>query len=227
MQTIDPKLAELRAACVRAKLECEQVISSFRNMVDTVQSSSDSTLSQKTSFVGCAKYNTDRNVDQDTEHSRPHNSDHTKYNPDSSPGVPSRLSAESNSQPYVLDLSFQVMRGLNLSGADFSRSCFVATDLTDAVLEGANFQKANLSGAVLTNVNFKGANLREADLRHANLEGADLDGADLTDAELAGARFGWANLVGAIVTIESLMQSFVDVEQVAHLLPPREDLDEE
>jgi uncharacterized protein YjbI with pentapeptide repeats len=219
MQTIDPKLAELRAACVRAKLECEQVISSFRNMVDTVQSTSDSTLSQKTSFVGCAKHNADYNSD--------HNPDHAKYDPDATPGVPSRLSAESSSQPYVLDLSFQVMRGLNLSGADFSRSCFVATDLTDAVLEGANFQKANLSGAVLTNVNFKGANLREADLRHANLEGADLDGADLTDAELAGARFGWANLVGAIVTIESLMQSFVDVEQVAHLLPPREDLDEE
>jgi uncharacterized protein YjbI with pentapeptide repeats len=208
MHTIDPKLAELRAACVRAKLECEEVISSFRNMVDTVQSSGDSTPEQqtlqKTFFAGCGK-----------------------YNPDSVCGGPSRLSAESSSQPYVLDMSFQVMRGLNLSGADFSRSCFVATDLTDAVLEAANFQKANLSGAVLTNVNFKGANLRGADLRHANLEGADLDGADLTDAELAGARFGWANLVGATVTIESLMQSFVDVEQVAHLLPPREDFDEE
>jgi uncharacterized protein YjbI with pentapeptide repeats len=204
MHTIDPKLAELRAACVRAKLECEEVINSFRNMVDTVQSEGESTLAQQTYFAGCSK-----------------------YDPNSVCGGQSRMSAESKSQPYVLDMSFQVMRGLNLSGADFSRSCFVATDLTDAVLEAANFQKANLSGAVLINVNFKGANLRGADLRHANLERADLDGADLTDAELAGARFGWANLVGAIVTIESLMQSFVDVEQVAHLLPPREDLDED
>jgi uncharacterized protein YjbI with pentapeptide repeats len=203
MHTIDPKLAELRAACVRAKLECEHVISSFRTMVDNV-SAEDSTLSQTTFSPSCGV-----------------------YNPDSAPGDPRRVSAESGSQPYVLDMSFQVMRGLNLTGADFSRSCFVATDLTDAVLESANFEQANLSGAVLANVNLKGANLRGADLSHANLEGADLDGADFTDAELAGARFGWANLVGAIVTIESLMQSYVDVEQVAHLLPPREDLDED
>lgn len=199
MHAVDPKLAELRAACHQAKLEYEQIIRSFRTMVDTAQMNTESNPSSGASFAARANYKE---------------------------GEVNRLNSANPKKAYVIDLSFQVMRGLNLSGANFSNSCFVATDLSEAVLESANFEHANLSGAVLVNANLRGANLRGADLRQANLEGADLHGADLTDAQLAFARMGWVDLVGVQVTLDELMQAYVDVEQVAHLIEPYDNGDD-
>jgi uncharacterized protein YjbI with pentapeptide repeats len=66
------------------------------------------------------------------------------------------------------------------------------TDLSGALLAGANLQRAdlsrvNLSFADLTGANLAGANLGGADLSHAVLTGANLAGTNLADADLNGA----------------------------------------
>jgi uncharacterized protein YjbI with pentapeptide repeats len=69
----------------------------------------------------------------------------------------------------ILDLSRAGLRGLDLSGFDFSRS--------------------DLQGADLRGTNLNGANLSAAHLDGANLFRAVLDGADLAGAFLDGAQF--------------------------------------
>jgi len=61
-------------------------------------------------------------------------------------------------------------------------------DLSNLILDNADFQGANLS-----NVNFRGTKLRDADFSRANLAGADLSycdisGSDLREADLTNAQ---------------------------------------
>lgn len=91
-----------------------------------------------------------------------------------------------------LNLSYQILGGVDLMRADFSGAKLDHTILEGANLNRVNFSKADLSGANLRRAeliwaNLQGANLRGANLRGADLSGADLGGADLTDADLGGA----------------------------------------
>ena len=62
--------------------------------------------------------------------------------------------------PAVIpDLSFCVLEGTDLTGADLSKA-----DLYCTWLQGANLASADLSGADLNGTNLAGANLSDADL---------------------------------------------------------------
>lgn len=98
-----------------------------------------------------------------------------------------------------------------LNGSDLScydEAVTICTNLSDAIMNGAeldgvNMQGANLRGASLENAqliradlscydpgyctDLSGANLSEADLGNSNLWGANLSGANLKNADLSGA----------------------------------------
>lgn len=95
----------------------------------------------------------------------------------------------------------------------------VGRDLSDFILEGANFAEANLRDAVLTGADLRGADFSGADLIYANLEnvnlqqakllGTNLTGANLTGANLTGADFSGANLSNADLTGINLSQTIL------------------
>ena len=108
-----------------------------------------------------------------------------------------------------LNLSYQILSRVDLSGADLS-----GAKLDRTVLEGANLTKVNLSKADLTGSNLRRAeliwaNLRGANLQGANLRGADLQGADLQGANLTGADFGGAILPDGSVLLTSQPSSLL------------------
>ena len=79
------------------------------------------------------------------------------------------------------DLSYAVMRGVDLTLANLSSAVLREADLVLANLRGADLRHADLSGA-----NLVGARLMGVDLAHANICGADLSTAeDLTEEQLA------------------------------------------
>jgi uncharacterized protein YjbI with pentapeptide repeats len=78
------------------------------------------------------------------------------------------------------DLSFAVMRAMDLTLANLAGAVLRECDLVLANLRGADLRRADLSGA-----NLVGARLLGVDLAHANLCGTDLSTAeDLTDEQL-------------------------------------------
>jgi TIR domain/Pentapeptide repeats (8 copies) len=82
------------------------------------------------------------------------------------------------------------LRKANLTGADLRRvPCFLA-DLREADLTGANLAKAFLSFANLCRADLHGANLEGADLAYVDLQMANLSGAKLTEASFLGAKMG-------------------------------------
>ena len=94
---------------------------------------------------------------------------------------PAQISSTASFQVHDLvdvDLSGNVLNGINLA----------EQNLSGALLLGANLTSANLSHAILTN-----ANLGSVNLTGANLFGADSRGSDLPDSVLAGAAV--ANLI--------------------------------
>ncbi len=74
------------------------------------------------------------------------------------------------------------LRGLNLSGVNFSQATLAGVDLRESNLQAARLPYADLSGA-----NLSGTLLQGANLRGANLSGALLDRAQLSQASLTGA----------------------------------------
>lgn len=99
--------------------------------------------------------------------------------------------------------------GADLTGANFSESRFgrvraKETQLSGAILHGAQLKQlgaigANLSDADLSFVRAEAARFCEADLRGATLEGALLGDASFTSADLRGASFRRANLKNASI----------------------------
>jgi uncharacterized protein YjbI with pentapeptide repeats len=80
-----------------------------------------------------------------------------------------------------LDDKVHDFAGVDLSGADFSRSYIFA-----------DFRGANLSFC-----NFSEANVKTCDFRGANLQGALFEGAAICSAEFEGANLAGASFVGA------------------------------
>ncbi|MBI3420169.1 MAG: pentapeptide repeat-containing protein [Proteobacteria bacterium] len=77
------------------------------------------------------------------------------------------------------NLSNLILRGVNLSSADFSGSL-----LFDCDFRGANLDAASFFAAVLQKSDFSNASLVRGDLRGANLRGTNFSGADMTMADL-------------------------------------------
>lgn len=73
---------------------------------------------------------------------------------------------------------------------------FNGSDLTDAILTGANAVSADFSDSILQNANMQGINLKGAILRGADISGADLKGADLRDSDFSYAIITGANMEG-------------------------------
>jgi uncharacterized protein YjbI with pentapeptide repeats len=83
----------------------------------------------------------------------------------------------------------QILRNINLSGADLRQANLHSTNLTAANLSGANLEGANLSSAELGQANLSGANLTGAQLKYARLIQANLTAAILVGAALDGSNF--------------------------------------
>jgi len=95
------------------------------------------------------------------------------------------------------------LNNIQLGGANLYRTNFRGADLTDADLSGSNLSYsklsgADLSGAYLENANLSHANLKSASLAVANLIGADLSYANLKDVNLTNTNFTKANLSKAV-----------------------------
>lgn len=76
------------------------------------------------------------------------------------------------------ELSYAILEGVNLKGADLYWGILFYANLKNANLENVSLNGANLKGACLC-----GANLKNADLGIDNLGGAvQMQGADLTGA---------------------------------------------
>jgi len=105
------------------------------------------------------------------------------------------------------DLSWQNLKGLNLTHKDFSFAILKEADLSGAVAEKASFYGAQMQGAT-----FRGCDLRDADLLCTDLKGSDLRGADLRGACLDGANLAFANLSGADLSGASLEGTYLEVD---------------
>jgi hypothetical protein len=88
-----------------------------------------------------------------------------------------------------VDVSSAFLQGLDLRGANLTRSDFSSADLRSANLTSADFtfsnlNSANLRDAILDHARFAQADLRSADLTGSSLVAADLSGATLDDSDL-------------------------------------------
>ncbi len=128
---------------------------------------------------------------------------------------------ETHKKRYALNL-----RGIDLSGADFSRRTLIGVNFKKAKLVQTNFNKANMQGINLACSNLKGAKINFANLESGNLINANLMQAELTETNLKnaclhGANFLWAqfekvDLRGADLqmaknlTLDQLVNSRID-----------------
>ncbi|HBL11144.1 MAG TPA: pentapeptide repeat-containing protein [Cyanobacteria bacterium UBA11162] len=102
-----------------------------------------------------------------------------------------------------VNLSAQILTGVDLEGIDLSEAILDTIDLEGTNLTGVNLSKADLTRANLRRADLIGANLRAANLQGANLRGADLSGADLSEAYLHEADLGGAILPDGSVVLTS------------------------
>ncbi len=84
------------------------------------------------------------------------------------------------------------LRGANLQGVIFNRTCLIGADLAHANLMGADLSGAYASGACFTAANLEratltGANLSDANLAAATLVNVQADGTDFSAVRLSGA----------------------------------------
>ncbi|MXZ83135.1 MAG: pentapeptide repeat-containing protein [Synechococcus sp. SB0666_bin_14] len=87
------------------------------------------------------------------------------------------------------DLENTSFAGAHVQDADFSGSNLHGAILTKGVFQGARFVAANLSNVLMDAADFRNTDLRNADLREAiatgvRWEGARIQGADFSDALL-------------------------------------------
>ena len=120
------------------------------------------------------------------------------------------------------------LRGINLSGEDFSNSELPQRDFRRSVLRGTEFINCDLRGA-----NFADADLSEANFRDAKLQDVDFSNANLTKAnfhraDLAGVAFIGANLfltnfreakMAQTIFANLDMETCIGLDTVAHEAP--------
>ena len=88
--------------------------------------------------------------------------------------------------------------------ADFAGGNFLANNLNNIQLSGANLHRTNFRGAVLTDADLSEANLSYSKLSGADLSGAYLENANLSHANLRSASRAVANLIGADLSYANL-----------------------
>lgn len=91
------------------------------------------------------------------------------------------------------------LKGTDLTGAMLRDTTFQRTDLSRAVLTGADAYRAKFLSATLVGTVLDGTRLIETDFTRADLTGARLVGADLRLAKFVDATLVGAILTGALV----------------------------
>jgi len=101
-------------------------------------------------------------------------------------------------------LSLQESRHATVEQCRLAATNLAKADLSNALLQKAQFSWAMLDQAVLVEAHLEGADLSKASLKRTILAGAHLEGADLTKAHLEGATLLDTHLEGAILREASL-----------------------
>jgi uncharacterized protein YjbI with pentapeptide repeats len=86
------------------------------------------------------------------------------------------------------DLSYEILNGIVLYGADLSRA-----NLSWSSLQGADIRNSNFRGANLYHTNFNGARLFNANLSKTYLYFTEFKGADLRNSNFRGANLSGVN----------------------------------
>jgi uncharacterized protein YjbI with pentapeptide repeats len=95
-----------------------------------------------------------------------------------------------------MDLTGQILDGLDLSGANFNGAVLTNTSFVSNKLDGASFIEADLRDADLTSAIADKAEFLGAKLDGATLQGASLDGASLREEDLRNTDLGYTSVRG-------------------------------
>ena len=112
--------------------------------------------------------------------------------------------AEAFDRGKVGVMSGAVLRGASIKGAKANMSIVRGTDLSYANFSGAKLNGADFSGSLLRGVNFDGANLS-----NCSFEGANLQGARISGAVLDGARFNEADVTTTVFAGSDVSKAFM------------------
>ncbi|MDO3649340.1 pentapeptide repeat-containing protein [Nocardia mangyaensis] len=85
---------------------------------------------------------------------------------------------------------------VRLVGADLYRSCVNGASLDGAILDGADMRKVNARGCTAVGAKIRGADARSAALDSADFREVDFSGSDLRQASLSGSDLRNARLDG-------------------------------
>jgi hypothetical protein len=112
-------------------------------------------------------------------------------------------SQRKNAGPYKKsDLSNAVLDGANLAGMNFEGSCFDSASLVGVDMKSCRFSKSTFRGARMENcetssARFDGCDFSDADLRGARFAVANLRNANFRGADLRGAKISMSSVHGA------------------------------
>ena len=90
-------------------------------------------------------------------------------------------SGERSFRGLEIDSEMMDLKGVNLSGCDFSES-FIIADFREANLENCLFESANVKTC-----DFRNSNLRNASFLNAAIDGAEFENANLENTNFEGA----------------------------------------
>ena len=116
------------------------------------------------------------------------------------------------------DLSWQDLRGLSLSNANFAGAYLHMTNLNYADLTNSEFNSGDLSNAVLISAKLNYAEFIDANLSNVDLFGAKLNFADFSGANLSGANLALAELTSANLSKANLLEAHLEGTNLSQTL---------
>lgn len=96
-----------------------------------------------------------------------------------------------------------ITRGVNLSGADFSKQNLKGVAFQQSVVRDANFKDSNLVGSSFFDATLDGSNFENADLSLSNVEMAQFNRANLKNAKMAEMYVNGSTLFEGVQSIEN------------------------
>ncbi|UVD42720.1 pentapeptide repeat family protein [Staphylococcus phage vB_SauM-V1SA22] len=107
------------------------------------------------------------------------------------------------------NLSYTMLRSVNLRGADLRRAILRKADLSHAYLTGAILREVDLDGAILSHIDLSNADLTHASLKYVDLRYADLSYAILSSTYLSSADLRFSYLDNAILKFTNLSRASI------------------
>mmetsp|Transcript_28497 Transcript_28497/g.43087 ORF Transcript_28497/g.43087 Transcript_28497/m.43087 type:complete len:236 (-) Transcript_28497:29-736(-) len=96
-----------------------------------------------------------------------------------------------------------ITRGVNLSGADFSKQNLKGVAFQQSVVRDANFKDSNLVGSSFFDATLDGSNFENADLSLSNVEMAQFNRANLKNAKMTEMYVNGSTLFEGVQSIEN------------------------